>query len=150
MRSAYRAVAVSAILAAASLVIRADVTPPSQAAEVQLQLGDILFSEGRFLDSLDAYRNALKAAPADNTTRNYITDLQVQSATLGGATELAIRDGAGGAVLWRTQLQTTALPLVAFNFQSPLQGSSGNLLEVVTLSAVTGGVWVNAQGYTAP
>jgi hypothetical protein len=33
----------------------------------------------------------LKAAPADNTTRNYITDLQVQSATLGGATELAIR-----------------------------------------------------------
>ena len=46
MRSAYRAVAVSAIVAAASLVIRADVTPPSQAAEVQLQLGDILFSEG--------------------------------------------------------------------------------------------------------
>jgi hypothetical protein len=92
----------------------------------------------------------LKAAAADNTTRNYITDLQVQSATLGGATELAIRDGAGGAVLWRTQLQTTALPLVAFNFQSPLQGSPGNLLEVVTLSAVTGGVWVNAQGYTAP
>ena len=39
MRSAYRAVAVSAILAAASLVIRADVTPPSQASEVQLQLG---------------------------------------------------------------------------------------------------------------
>src|SRR5712691_8356917 len=92
----------------------------------------------------------LKASPADNTTRNYITDLQIQSATVGGATELAIRDGAGGAVLWRTQLQTTALPLVAFNFQSPLQGSPGNLLEVVTLTAVTGGVWVNAQGYTAP
>src|SRR3954464_10884958 len=65
MRSAYRAVAVSAIVAAASLVIRADVTPPSQAAEVQMQLGDILFSEGKFLDSLDAYRNALKVAPAD-------------------------------------------------------------------------------------
>ena len=69
MRSAYRAVAVSAIVAAASLVIRADVTPPSQAAEVQLQLGDILFSEGKFLDSLDAYRNALKVAPADNVRR---------------------------------------------------------------------------------
>ena len=92
----------------------------------------------------------LKAAPADATTRNYITDLQIQSAALGGGTELAIRDGAGGTVLWRTQLQTTALPLVAFNFQSPLQGSPGNLLEVVTLTAVTGGVWVNAQGYTAP
>jgi cytochrome c-type biogenesis protein CcmH/NrfG len=69
MRSAYRAVAVSAIVAAASLVIRADVTPPSQAAEVQLQLGDILFSEGRFLDSLDAYRNALKVSPDDNVRR---------------------------------------------------------------------------------
>ena len=27
---------------------------------------------------------------------------------LGGATELAIRDGAGGAVLWRHKLQTAA------------------------------------------
>src|SRR5258708_29259470 len=69
MRSAYRAVAVSAILAAASLVMRADVTPPSQAAEVQLQVGDILFREGRFLDSLDAYRKALKVSPADNVRR---------------------------------------------------------------------------------
>src|SRR3954469_25378559 len=69
MRSAYRAVAVSAIIAAASLVIRADVTPPSQASEVQLQLADILFSEGKFLDSLDAYRNALKVSAADNVRR---------------------------------------------------------------------------------
>src|SRR5215212_3637117 len=68
MRSA-RVLAVSAIVVAASLVIRADVTPPSQAAEVQLQLGDILFSEGKFLDSLDAYRNSLKTAPPDNVRR---------------------------------------------------------------------------------
>ncbi len=65
MRSAYRAVAVSALVAAASLVIRADVTPPSQAGEIQLQLGDILFSEGKYLDSLDAYKNALKASASD-------------------------------------------------------------------------------------
>jgi tetratricopeptide (TPR) repeat protein len=69
MRSAYRAVAVSAILAAASLVIRADVNPPSQSAEVQLQLGDILFSEGKVLDSLDAYRNALKVSAPDAVRR---------------------------------------------------------------------------------
>ncbi len=69
MRSGYRVVSRSAIVAAASLVIRADVTPPSQASEVQLQLGDILFSEGRFLDSLDAYRNALKVAPPDSVRR---------------------------------------------------------------------------------
>src|SRR6478672_2957502 len=68
MRSAYRAVAVSAIIAAASLVIRADV-PSSQASEVQLQLADILFSEGKFLDSLDAYRNALNVAPSDAVRR---------------------------------------------------------------------------------
>jgi Flp pilus assembly protein TadD/predicted aspartyl protease len=69
MRSAYGVVAVSAIVAAASLVIRADGTPPSQAAEIQIQLGDILFSEGKYLDSLDAYRNALKSATSDSSRR---------------------------------------------------------------------------------
>ena len=91
----------------------------------------------------------LKAAPAQASQRNYLTDLQIQTATLGAATELAIRDGAGGPVLWRTQLQTTAMPLVPINFQTPLKGSPGNLLEVVTLTAVTGGVYVGAQGFTA-
>ena len=70
MRSAYRAVAVSALVAAASLVvIRADVTPPSQAAEVQLQLGDILYAEGKYLDSLDAYKHALNISPSDSRRR---------------------------------------------------------------------------------
>src|SRR4029450_4846278 len=49
---------------AASLVIRADAT--SQASEVQLQLGNLLYSEGRYLDSLEAYKNSLKTAPPDN------------------------------------------------------------------------------------
>ena len=90
----------------------------------------------------------IKAAGAGGV-RNYITDLQMSTATLGAATELAIRDGAGGTVLWRCQLQTTALPLMAINFQSPLVGSPNTLLEIVTLTAVTGGVFVNAQGYAA-
>ena len=81
--------------------------------------------------------------------RNYITDLQINTATLGAATELAIRDGAGGTVLWRCQLQTTAMPPMAINFQSPLVGSPNTLLEIVTLTAVTGGVFVNAEGYAA-
>ena len=91
----------------------------------------------------------IKAA-AGSGVRNYVTDLQINTATLGGAAELAIRDGASGPVLWRGQLQTTALPLVSINFQSPLAGSPNTLLEVVTLTAVTGGVFVNAQGYAAP
>jgi len=88
----------------------------------------------------------IKAAGAGGV-RSYVTDLQINTATLGAATELAIRDGAGGTVLWRCQLQTTAMPLMAVNFQSPLVGSPNTLLEMVTLTAVTGGVFVNAQGY---
>jgi Flp pilus assembly protein TadD len=69
MQRTLRVVAASAVVAAASLVIRADVTPSSQASEIQVQLGDVLFSEGRYLDSLDAYRNALKNAPPDAARR---------------------------------------------------------------------------------
>jgi tetratricopeptide (TPR) repeat protein len=69
MRSAIRVAAASALIAAASFAIRADATPPSQASEIQLQLGDLLFSEGKFLDSLDAYRLALKEAPPDSVRR---------------------------------------------------------------------------------
>lgn len=91
----------------------------------------------------------IKAAGAAGL-KNYITGIQVQTATLGAATELAIRDGAGGTVLWRTQLQTTAMPLTQVNFPTPLVGTAATLLEVVTLTAVTGGVYFNAQGYVAP
>src|SRR5256885_3419001 len=69
MRSVIRVAAASALVAAASFVIRADATPPSMASEVQLQLGDLLFSEGKYLDSLDAYRNALKTATPDSARR---------------------------------------------------------------------------------
>jgi tetratricopeptide (TPR) repeat protein len=69
MRSAIPVVAASALVAAASFVIRADATPPSQASEIQLQLGDLLFSEGKYLDSLDAYRNALKTTAPDSARR---------------------------------------------------------------------------------
>jgi tetratricopeptide (TPR) repeat protein len=59
-------VASAIVVTAASLVIRADV-PSSQASEVQLQLGNVLFSEGRYLDALDAYKNSLKVAPPDSS-----------------------------------------------------------------------------------
>lgn len=81
---------------------------------------------------------------------NYVSAIQITSATLGAATEVAIRDGAGGTVLWRAQLQTTALPLVDIEFHIPLKGSPNTLLEIVTLTAVTGGVYANLQGYVGP
>jgi Flp pilus assembly protein TadD/predicted aspartyl protease len=65
MHSGFGLAAASAIVVAASLVIQADTS--SQASEVQLQLGNLLFSEGRFSDALDAYKNALKTAPSDST-----------------------------------------------------------------------------------
>jgi aspartyl protease len=69
MHSAIRVAVASAIVATATFLISADTTPTSEASEVQLRIGDLLFAEGRFSDSLDAYRNALKTAPPDGTRR---------------------------------------------------------------------------------
>lgn len=93
----------------------------------------------------------IKAA-AGAGLRNYITGLQIDAEALTNATELAIRDGAGGPVLWRMKIGTGGLPggrdIV---FPSPLKGAANTLLEVVTLTASgAGAVYVNAQGYVAP
>jgi hypothetical protein len=68
---------------------------------------------------------------------------------LGAATEVAVRDGAGGTVLWRMKISTAGLlggrDVV---FDPPLRGTANTLLEVVTLTAsVTGAVYFNAQGF---
>lgn len=93
----------------------------------------------------------IKAAGAAGL-RNYITGLQIAAEALGVASELAIRDGAGGAVLWRTKIGTAGIVNgISFTFPTPLRGTAATLLEVVTLTAsVTGAVHVNAQGYVAP
>jgi hypothetical protein len=81
--------------------------------------------------------------------RNYLGTLILSNDTLGAATEVAIRDGAAGAVLWRGKLQTAASGAMSMVFAPPLKGTANTLLEVVTLTAtVTGGVFVNATGYT--
>ena len=36
------------------------------------------------------------------------------------------------------------------NFDVPLKGSPDTLLEIVTLSSASGGVFVNMQGFEAP
>jgi len=64
MQNGIRAVAISAMVAAASFVIRADVAPPSQSAEIQLQIGDQFFAQGLYQESLEAYRNAEKTPDA--------------------------------------------------------------------------------------
>lgn len=90
----------------------------------------------------------IKAAAAAGI-RNYIKSLQVDHDALGGVTELVVRDGASGTVLWRGKLQTTAAEGAQVLFDPPLRGTAATLMEVATLTAVTGGVYVNAQGYIA-
>lgn len=81
--------------------------------------------------------------------RNYITALSITAGTLGAGTEVAIRDGASGTVLFRIAFGTAG-GQVNLAFPTPIKGTANTLLEVVTLTAtVTGGVYVNAQGYTA-
>lgn len=91
---------------------------------------------------------AVTIKAATTGKRNYVSGCSIGHDTLGAATELVIRDGAAGTVLFRRKLQTTAVEAAPVNFETPLQGTAATLLEVATLTAVTGGVYVNCQGYT--
>lgn len=92
----------------------------------------------------------IKAAAAAGL-RNYITCFTVMSEAVGAATEIAIRDGAAGPVLWRTKVPLAGLPTVPIDLPTPIRGSAATLLEVVTLTAsITGAVYFNVQGYVAP
>lgn len=81
--------------------------------------------------------------------RNYLASIQIQAGALGAATEIAIRDGAGGTVLWRGFISTAGLVNgINIPFESPLKGTANTLMEVVTLTAsITGAVYFNAQGF---
>lgn len=84
---------------------------------------------------------------AGASVRNYIKSLQLSWDTLGAVTEFAIRDGAGGTVLFRHKLPT-ATGMINIAFDPPLRGTANTLTEIITLTAVTGGVFANLQGYT--
>ncbi|HET9832847.1 MAG TPA: aspartyl protease family protein, partial [Vicinamibacterales bacterium] len=86
MRSGSRLSAVPVLVvvfvfcAAAAFVIHADGTPPSQAAEIQLQLGTMLYAEGRYVEALEAYENAIK-----------VTDTSLQRSARAGLITSALR-----------------------------------------------------------
>jgi len=92
------------------------------------------------------------AAGAGSGVRNYITSLQVSSDTLGTATEVVIRDGVGGAALWRAKIGTAGtVGIQDIRFHPPLRGSSNTLVEAACVTATgTGSIYLNAQGYKAP
>jgi hypothetical protein len=91
----------------------------------------------------------MKAAAAAGI-RNYLTLLDLTWETLGAATELVVRDGAAGTVIYRTKIGTAAGSKTV-QFLTPIRGTAATLMEVATLTAsVTGAVYVNAQGYVGP
>ena len=61
----FRVSAAAMVVASASFVIQADVTPQSQSAEIQLQLGNEFMAEGRYPEALDAFQRALAIVPPD-------------------------------------------------------------------------------------
>lgn len=91
------------------------------------------------------------ATAAGASLRRYITSLQLFADTLTNATEVVIRDGAAGTVIWRHKIGTVGLQSgINITFESPLRSTANTLLEVATLTASgAGAVYVNAQGFTA-
>lgn len=87
---------------------------------------------------------------ADGSLRNYIVAFDIMWEALGTATELAIRDGAGGTVLWRMKIPASLAGAREVVLPVPIRGTAATLLEVVTLTAsTTGAVYFNAQGFVA-
>jgi predicted aspartyl protease/Flp pilus assembly protein TadD len=57
------------LTAAALLGLRADAAPQSEIAEIQLQLANELYAEGRYAEALDAYQRAVSASGPDDVRR---------------------------------------------------------------------------------
>lgn len=90
----------------------------------------------------------IKAA-AGVGVRNYITCIDVLNTHATVATEFAIRDGAAGTVIWRTNLPAASVGgRVLIDFPTPLKSTANTLLEVIALTTGAA-VFFNAQGYTA-
>lgn len=89
-------------------------------------------------------------AAAGASVRNYVASMQCTSDALNTATELAIRDGAAGTVMWRGKINTGGwLDGSEITFSPALKGTANTLVEIVTLTASgTGSVYCNLQGYT--
>src|SRR5574343_605938 len=89
---------------------------------------------------------------AGSGVRNYVTTLQLSSDTIGTATEIIIRDGLGGSILWRSKIGTAGTVCTQnIRFHPPIRGSTNTILQFACLTATgTGSIYVNAQGYKAP
>jgi hypothetical protein len=90
---------------------------------------------------------AVQIKAAVPALRNYVKTMQLSTNTLSAATDIVILDGV--AVIWRGRLQTVAAANATIIFDPPLRGSINTALNVQNVSGVTGGIYVNFQGYTS-
>lgn len=90
------------------------------------------------------------AAAGGAGVRNYLTSINLMAEAVTAATELVIRDGAAGTVIYRTKIPPAGLAGTTITFGTPLRGSAATLMEIATLTAtIAGAVYCNAQGYQA-
>lgn len=86
----------------------------------------------------------IKAAAGANRI-NYVTSLGISNSHATIGTEVVIRDGANGPVLWRIWI--SAQHEITRNFVPPLAGSANTLLEIAEITqTATTGVLVNVSG----
>lgn len=82
------------------------------------------------------------------TYRNYLVSIELSHDLLSAVTEFVIKDGA--TIIHRGKLQVAAVESLELTFDPPLRCTVNTALNFALLSSVTGGVYVNAQGFTAP
>lgn len=88
----------------------------------------------------------LKAASGAGI-RNYLRSIVIDHDVLGAATEFVIKDGA--TVIYRGKLQTPVQEGGGdYRFDPPLKSSANAALNFALITSVTGGVFVNASGFT--
>lgn len=87
-------------------------------------------------------------AAAGAGIRNYITSLQVVNSHAAVNTEVVIRDGSGGTVIWRGWARANGSNMYQVIFPVPLRGSANTLLEAACVTTGTATL-IDAQGYSA-
>ena len=86
-------------------------------------------------------------AAAGAGVRNYITRAQIINGHATVSTDVQIRDGASGTVLWRGFAQAAGGGITAV-FDPPLRGTANTLVEVACGTTGTA-TYFNLQGFTA-
>jgi hypothetical protein len=87
-------------------------------------------------------------AAAGAGVRNYITGLDVENGHATVSTEVVIRDGAAGTVIWRGWAQAAGGG-VSRKFDPPLKGTANTLVEIANITTGSA-TYFNLTGYTGP